>query len=90
MPILTLDALTKSWGDTQVLRDVSLEVREGEFIALLGPSGCGKSTTLRLIAGLEAPTSGAIRLDGRDITATPPAQTTSIFLPTNPFKKSFI
>ncbi|TJZ82888.1 ABC transporter ATP-binding protein [Paracoccus hibiscisoli] len=74
MPILTLDALTKSWGDTPVLRDLSLQVREGEFVALLGPSGCGKSTTLRLIAGLEAPTSGAIRLDGRDVTATPPAQ----------------
>lgn len=74
MPILTLSALNKSWGDTHVVRDLSLETREGEFIALLGPSGCGKSTTLRLIAGLEEPTSGSIRLDGRDMTAVPPAQ----------------
>lgn len=74
MPTLTLDMLNKHWGEVQVLHDLSLEVREGEFVALLGPSGCGKSTTLRLIAGLEAPTSGAIRLDGRDITATPPAE----------------
>ncbi|MFN3825157.1 MAG: ABC transporter ATP-binding protein [Pseudorhodobacter sp.] len=74
MPILSLNALNKSWGDTHVVRDLSLETREGEFIALLGPSGCGKSTTLRLIAGLEDPTSGSITLDGRDVTALPSAQ----------------
>lgn len=74
MPILSLTALNKSWGATHVVRDLSLETREGEFIALLGPSGCGKSTTLRLIAGLEEPTGGQILLDGRDITALPSAQ----------------
>lgn len=74
MPILSLSALNKSWGGTQVVRDLSLETREGEFIALLGPSGCGKSTTLRLIAGLEEPTSGRILLDGCDVTTLPSAQ----------------
>ncbi|MFN4130260.1 MAG: ABC transporter ATP-binding protein [Paracoccaceae bacterium] len=74
MPILSLNALSKSWGNTHVVKDLSLETREGEFIALLGPSGCGKSTTLRLIAGLEVPDQGQILLDGRDVTALPSAQ----------------
>jgi sn-glycerol 3-phosphate transport system ATP-binding protein len=74
MPILSLNALNKSWGQTQVLHDLSLETREGEFIALLGPSGCGKSTTLRLIAGLEEPSSGSISLAGRDLTKLPSAK----------------
>lgn len=71
MAVLSVTSLHKSWGETPVVRDIGFETREGEFIALLGPSGCGKSTTLRLIAGLEEPTSGTIRLDGRDITALP-------------------
>lgn len=74
MPILSLNKLNKSWGQTHVVKDLSLETREGEFIALLGPSGCGKSTTLRLIAGLEEPTSGNITLAGRDVTDLPSAQ----------------
>jgi len=74
MPILSLNKLNKSWGQTHVVKDLSLETREGEFIALLGPSGCGKSTTLRLIAGLEEPTSGSITLGGRDVTALPSAK----------------
>lgn len=74
MPILKLQALNKSWGDTHVVRDLDLETREGEFIALLGPSGCGKSTTLRLIAGLEEPNSGSIQLDGVEISKHPSAQ----------------
>lgn len=74
MSVLTVSALHKNWGETRVVRDISFETRGGEFIALLGPSGCGKSTTLRLIAGLEAPTSGQIRLDGRDITTLPSAK----------------
>jgi len=71
MPILSIRSLNKRWGETHVVRDLDLDTREGEFIALLGPSGCGKSTTLRLIAGLEAPTSGTIRIDERDITGLP-------------------
>jgi len=74
MPVLTIQSLNKSWGDTHVVRDLDLETREGEFIALLGPSGCGKSTTLRLIAGLETPSSGSIRLDGAEIAHLPSAR----------------
>ncbi len=74
MPILSLNKLNKSWGQTHVVKDLSLETREGEFIALLGPSGCGKSTTLRLIAGLEEPTTGSITLGGRDVTGLPSAK----------------
>ncbi|MGE5135246.1 MAG: ABC transporter ATP-binding protein [Gemmatimonadota bacterium] len=51
---------------------IDLEIREGEFFSLLGPSGCGKTTTMRMIAGFEEPTSGAIRLHGRDVTGIPP------------------
>jgi sn-glycerol 3-phosphate transport system ATP-binding protein len=74
MPILTIRGLNKFWGDTHVVRDLNLETREGEFIALLGPSGCGKSTTLRLIAGLEEASSGEILLDGMAVTNLPSAK----------------
>ena len=53
-----LRSISKSFGTTRVIEDLSLEVRDGEFMVLVGPSGCGKSTALRIIAGLEAPTSG--------------------------------
>jgi multiple sugar transport system ATP-binding protein len=56
------------------VRDVSLEIADGELLVLLGPSGSGKSTVLRLIAGLETPTEGAVLIDGRDVTAVPPQQ----------------
>ncbi len=61
-------------GDAAVhaLNDVSVQIRKGEFFTLLGPSGCGKTTLLRMIAGFETPTSGAIFLDGQDITNLPP------------------
>lgn len=73
MSVLTIRGLNKFWGESHVVRDLDLETREGEFIALLGPSGCGKSTTLRLIAGLEEASSGEILLDGREITHLPSA-----------------
>ncbi|MEY4014311.1 MAG: hypothetical protein RLZZ290_1175 [Pseudomonadota bacterium] len=69
---LTLEHLEKTWGETTVLHPLTLDIRSGEFVVLLGPSGCGKTTTMRMIAGLETPTSGRIRLDGRDITHLEP------------------
>ncbi|HJS30382.1 MAG TPA: ATP-binding cassette domain-containing protein, partial [Alphaproteobacteria bacterium] len=72
MAQLDLQRLTKRYGEFAAVHDVTLTVNEGEFLVLLGPSGCGKTTTLRMIAGFVAPTSGAIRLGGRDITLLPP------------------
>ncbi|MBN9063519.1 MAG: spermidine/putrescine ABC transporter ATP-binding protein [Rhizobiales bacterium 65-9] len=62
---LSVERLVKLFGAHRALDDVSLEVRDGEFIAVLGPSGCGKTTLLRLIAGFDAPDDGAIAIDGR-------------------------
>ncbi|MEX2582744.1 MAG: ABC transporter ATP-binding protein [Gemmatimonadota bacterium] len=70
--MLRLEALNKRFGATVAVRDLSLEIGEGEFLSLLGPSGCGKTTTLRMIAGFETPTSGRILLGDRDVTALPP------------------
>src|SRR5580693_7419807 len=64
--------LTKRFGDFTALRDVSLDVGEGEFVCFLGPSGCGKTTLLRAIAGLDPQSSGTIRQKGRDMSALPP------------------
>ncbi|MBW7922651.1 MAG: ABC transporter ATP-binding protein [Rubellimicrobium sp.] len=69
---IILENVSKSFGQTHVIRDLSLHVAEGEFVVFVGPSGCGKSTLLRLIAGLEMVTSGHIRIDGRDMTAAAP------------------
>ncbi len=62
--LLTLKGIKKSYDDTEVLTDINLNIKHGEFLTLLGPSGCGKTTLLRLIAGFEQPTAGAIELDG--------------------------
>jgi len=69
--VLTVRDVTAGYGAAPVLRDVSLTVDDGEVVALLGASGSGKSTLLRVIAGLVAPTSGAVLLDGEDVTALP-------------------
>jgi len=69
---LHLEHLSKHFGATVAVRDVTLRVGEGEFLVLLGPSGCGKTTTLRMIAGFIAPTTGRVHLGGREITALPP------------------
>lgn len=66
--------LRKSWAAFNAVNDISFEVAPGSFTVLLGPSGCGKSTTLRLIAGLDLPTSGQIRIGGKDVTTAPPAK----------------
>lgn len=70
--ILELDRIEKSFGDVKVLNDISLSVKQGEFITLLGPSGCGKTTTLRIIAGLEKPDKGKVYLEGKDVTNAEP------------------
>ena len=72
MAFLTLQNLTKSFGDFVAVQDMTLSIERGEFISLLGPSGCGKTTTLQMIAGLLTPTAGQILLDGKDISRTAP------------------
>src|SRR5258706_1934726 len=71
MSLLSLNKISKRFGETAAVADVSIAVEGGEFFGLLGPSGCGKTTTLRIIAGLESPDTGAVEFDGRDITALP-------------------
>lgn len=70
--ILQLKDIRKSFGESQVLDGVTLEIQAGEFVTLLGASGCGKTTTLRIIAGLEMPDAGQVVLEGRDITKLEP------------------
>ena len=65
--LLVLDGLTKRFGEHEAVSEIDLEIAQGEFVALMGPSGCGKTTTLRMIAGLEEPTSGEVRLDGERV-----------------------
>ena len=69
--ILDLFNITKSYGDTEVLKDLTLYIRENEFITLLGPSGCGKTTTLRIIGGFEQPDTGRVLFNGQEITDLP-------------------
>ena len=73
MAAIELRAVTKHWGATQVLHGIDLRIPAQSFCVLLGPSGCGKSTTLRIVAGLESASSGQVLIDGRDVTALPPA-----------------
>jgi iron(III) transport system ATP-binding protein len=73
-PYLVIDRVSKSFGNFQALKAVSLEVREGEFVCFLGPSGCGKTTLLRAVAGLDIQTSGRILQGGRDISALPASE----------------
>ncbi len=70
--VVRLERLRKTFRDVVAVDDVDLEIREGEFFALLGPSGCGKTTLLRMIAGLEVPDAGRILIDGVDMTHVPP------------------
>jgi sn-glycerol 3-phosphate transport system ATP-binding protein len=74
MSHLSLQHITKTWGDKIALQDISFDVAQGSFVALLGPSGCGKSTLLRTLAGLETADSGRIYFNHTDVTPLPPAQ----------------
>lgn len=70
--LVTLTDITKSFGDQLILDNLNLSIKENEFLTLLGPSGCGKTTTLRILGGFEAPDSGQVIFDGKDITNLPP------------------
>ncbi|MGW3348593.1 ABC transporter ATP-binding protein [Nonomuraea rubra] len=70
--MLKIDGISRRFGDVTALDDVSLEIGQGEFFALLGPSGCGKTTLLRIIAGFETPDGGKVTLDGEDLLSKPP------------------
>src|SRR4030088_1246313 len=74
VPLLRIDAVVKKFGVFRAVDRLSLDVRAGEFFALLGPSGCGKTTLLRMLAGFETPDEGRILLDGRDIARVLPHQ----------------
>ncbi len=68
---VTLDGLSKRYGDVEAVRELSLDIPAGRFYSLLGPSGCGKTTTLRMIAGFEEPSAGRVVIGGADVTQTP-------------------
>jgi multiple sugar transport system ATP-binding protein len=74
MADVSLHGITKSFGATEILRDINLNVDDGEFVVFVGPSGCGKSTLLRIIAGLETVSGGEIRIGGRRVNEMPPAE----------------
>ena len=71
-PLISFKNVTKRFGDFVAIEDLSLDIFEREFFALLGPSGCGKTTMMRMLAGFENPTSGSMSLSGRDIAGIPP------------------
>ena len=71
---ISIQKLCKSFGPVTAVRDLDLEIAEGEFVSLLGPSGCGKTTTLRMLAGLDFPTSGIIRIGARVVNDLPPGK----------------
>lgn len=79
--IVKLENFSKSYGEKEIIKDINLEVYEGEFLTLLGSSGCGKTTILRSISGLDYPTSGKVYIDGEDVTnlEPPKRQVNTIF-----------
>jgi spermidine/putrescine transport system ATP-binding protein len=70
--VVELAHVTKHFGEFVAVEDADFDIAQGEFFSMLGPSGCGKTTTLRMIAGFETPSSGAIRLEGQDVSRVPP------------------
>ena len=73
-PLLRIEAVVKKFGPLRAVDGLSLDIKSGEFFALLGPSGCGKTTLLRMLAGFETPDEGRILLDGHDIAQVLPHQ----------------
>ncbi|MEF8882971.1 MAG: ABC transporter ATP-binding protein [Halapricum sp.] len=72
MASVTLDNITKAYGDEIAVENMNIEIRDGEFLTLVGPSGCGKSTTMETIAGLTQPTEGSVYIGDREVTNLPP------------------
>ena len=70
--LVEFDSVVKRFGDFTAVETMNFTIDEGEFIAIMGPSGCGKTTTLRMLAGLEAPSEGEIRMQGRVMNNVPP------------------
>lgn len=71
-PLVRIEGLSKHFGETVALDNLTLDIMQGEFVTFLGPSGCGKSTTLRILGGFERPTAGRVILNGEDVTRQPP------------------
>ncbi len=74
MATVSIEQVWRRFGPHSAVADLTLDVRDGEFLVLLGPSGCAKTTSLRMLAGLERPTSGIIRLDDRIVNDVPPGE----------------
>ncbi|HET6608618.1 MAG TPA: ATP-binding cassette domain-containing protein, partial [Rhodopila sp.] len=74
MATLEIQGLRKSFGRTEVLRQIDITLPDGEMVVIVGASGCGKSTLLRLVAGLETPTEGRVVIGGRDVTTLDPSE----------------
>src|SRR5690625_7727976 len=72
MSSVVVEQLRKDFSDVTVLRNIDLDIKEGEFFALLGPSGCGKTTTMRCIAGFEEPTNGIVKIGGNVVNDVEP------------------
>ena len=70
MGTISLKNINKSFGSTEVLKQLSLDIQDGEFLTLVGPSGCGKSTLLKIIAGLEQQNSGDVIIDDKNVNST--------------------
>lgn len=73
-PLIQFDGVSKRFGDFVAVKQLDLTIQEGEFVAIMGPSGCGKTTTLRMLAGLEQPTTGTIHIDGKPMNDVKPHQ----------------
>ena len=73
-PLVVFDNVVKRFGDFVAVKEFDLEIKKGEFLAIMGPSGCGKTTTLRMLAGLEQPSAGEIRLSARRMNEVKPSE----------------